>query len=61
MRKKDDARDSKDTKQTTLFGDWSWQVNNSTNEESDPSQHDNQSRESEGAAEFQDTTLDDFM
>jgi hypothetical protein len=61
MRRKDDGRDSKETKQTALCGDWSWQVNNSANEESDPSQHDNQSKESERAAQSQNTTLDKFM
>ena len=61
MREKDDGRDSKEKKQTALCGDWSWQVNNSTNEESDPSQHDNQSKESERVAQSQNTTLDDFI
>ena len=62
MREKDDGRDSKEseTKQTT-FEDWSWQVNNSVKEESDPSQHDNQPKESEEAAQSQNTKLDDFM
>jgi len=61
MREKDDGRDSKETIQTALSGDWSWQVNNSVKEESDPSQHDNQSKENEKAAQSQNTTLDDFI
>jgi len=61
MRKKDDGRDSKETKQTTLFGDRSWQVDNSGNEESDLPQHGNQSRDSEKTSQSQNTKLDDFM
>jgi hypothetical protein len=61
MRKEHDARDSKETAQTSLFRNWSQEADNSVIEESSPSQDGDQSKDSEQESQSQNAKLDDFM